>query len=241
MTLVARDLSKAIPATTSQPSRHVSAVRQPRDVSRRPADRSAVYRNGLKRALDVFLVLAAAPIWLPVVLLGAALTALDGHSPFYFQKRVGQGGRSFWLWKLRTMVPDADAKLDAYLAQNPEARAEWDANQKLKHDPRITWVGRFLRKTSLDELPQLVNVLKGDMSLVGPRPMMLCQRDLYHGNAYYNMRPGLTGPWQVSERHESLFADRVRYDNDYAATMSLATDVRVLARTVGVVLRGTGC
>ncbi|MEM7781663.1 MAG: sugar transferase, partial [Pseudomonadota bacterium] len=99
---------------------------------------------------------------------GAALVMTDGKSPFYRQERVGRNGRTFWIWKLRTMVVDADAKLEAYLAANPEARAEWDATQKLKRDPRITAAGRLLRKTSLYELPQIINVLVGDMSLVGP-------------------------------------------------------------------------
>ncbi|MBF9036673.1 sugar transferase [Rhodobacterales bacterium HKCCE2091] len=238
MTLVARDLTKAVPAPSPQQTRPISAARTPAASAARTA---AVYRGGLKRAFDILLVILAAPMWLPLVALCAAVAATDGHNPFFFQQRLGRGGRSFRLWKLRTMVPNADAKLEAYLARDPEARAEWSANQKLKHDPRITFFGRFLRKTSLDELPQLINVLKGDMSLVGPRPMMVTQKDLYDGSAYYEMRPGLTGLWQVSERHESLFSDRVRYDNDYAATMSLRTDIKVLVQTVGVVLRGTGC
>ncbi|MEM6421078.1 MAG: sugar transferase, partial [Pseudomonadota bacterium] len=161
-------------------------------------------------------------------------------NPFYRQARLGRHGRVFRIWKLRTMVVDADARLEAYLARNPAARAEWDATQKLKHDPRITIVGRFLRKTSLDELPQLINVLTGQMSLVGPRPMMVNQRHLYDGDSYYHLRPGLTGLWQVSGRNDCRFVDRVRYDNTYAARISFLTDLGVMLRTVGVVLRGTG-
>lgn len=138
------------------------------------------------------------------------------------------------------MVPDAEAKLQAYLDANPEARAEWDSKQKLNADPRITKIGRILRKTSIDELPQLFNVLSGDMSLVGPRPMMPCQQALYPGHGYYRLRPGLTGSWQVSERHTSTFAERATYDDDYDEKLSFATDVGILAKTVGVVLRGTG-
>lgn len=173
---------------------------------------------------------------------GAALLiwVTERKSPFYNQLRVGRRGETFRLLKLRTMVVDADAKLEAYLAENPEARAEWDATQKLKNDPRITKIGAFLRKTSLDELPQLFNVVTGDMSIVGPRPIMESQRDLYSGDSYYNMRPGLTGLWQVSERNESEFADRVRFDNQYDATLSLKSDLSVLVRTVGVVVRATG-
>ena len=229
MTLVARDLTAASPS-----SDHVIAQAQPASKS------NAIYRNGLKRALDLILMLLAAPVWAPVILFGAILVATDGHNPFYRQERVGRGGRTFRIWKLRTMVIDADAKLDAYLAANPAARAEWDATQKLKHDPRITPFGRLLRKTSLDELPQLINVFVGDMSLVGPRPMMVCQKELYDGVRYYELRPGLTGLWQVSARNESHFTDRVRFDNIYAATVSLTTDVSVLMRTVLVVIRGTG-
>ncbi|MEL6952868.1 MAG: sugar transferase [Pseudomonadota bacterium] len=205
-----------------------------------PSAAQELYRNAFKRALDLALIVFVAPIWLPVILVGAFLAALDGHNPFYRQERVGRFGRTFWIWKLRTMVVNADAKLEAYLDANPEARAEWDATQKLKHDPRITLVGRILRKTSLDELPQLFNVLIGDMSLVGPRPMMVSQKDLYTGDGYYTVRPGLTGLWQVSDRNECRFIDRVSYDETYAAKMSFGMDLSILMRTVGVVVRGTG-
>jgi lipopolysaccharide/colanic/teichoic acid biosynthesis glycosyltransferase len=144
------------------------------------------------------------------------------------------------MWKLRSMVPDADAKLAAYLDSDASARREWDAYQKLTNDPRITPLGVMLRKSSLDELPQLWNVLKGDMSLVGPRPMMPEQRSMYVGDAYYKLRPGVTGLWQVSDRNATTFARRAEYDTDYERKLSLATDLMVLAATVGVVLRGTG-
>lgn len=201
---------------------------------------AGAYRRVLKPAVDVTLVLLAAPVWMPVVLLAALLVMRDGHFPFYSQWRVGRGGRAFRMWKLRSMVVDADACLEAHLAADPEARAEWDSTQKLKHDPRVTAVGRTLRKTSLDELPQLFNVLTGDMSLVGPRPMMVDQRDLYHGTSYYRLRPGLTGFWQISNRNECRFVDRVRFDDAYNRAVSPRTDVAVLWRTVAVVLRGTG-
>jgi exopolysaccharide production protein ExoY len=202
--------------------------------------RERMYRQRFKRGLDLLLVLLALPIVLPTVLILAALIAAQGHSPFYRQDRLGLGGRVFTLWKLRTMIPDADARLSEHLAQNDAARREWDAFQKLKCDPRITPLGQVLRKTSLDELPQLWNVLKGDMSLVGPRPMMPEQRVLYPGSAYYQLRPGLTGPWQISDRNSSTFAQRAEFDSTYERTVSLATDVRVLVATFGVVLRCTG-
>lgn len=201
---------------------------------------TGVYRHGVKHVLDFVLVLGSAMIWLPVILIAALLVARDGHNPFYVQKRIGRNGRVFRMIKLRSMVPDADAVMEAYLASDPAARAEWDRDQKLKNDPRITRLGRIIRKTSLDELPQLFNVLLGDMSLVGPRPMMVDQKDLYSGDSYYALRPGLTGFWQISDRNECRFADRVRFDNAYDRCVSLRTDVGVLFRTVAVVLRGTG-
>ena len=116
-----------------------------------------------------------------------------------------------------------------------------DHNQKLKDDPRVTRLGRLIRKTSLDELPQFLNVLKGDMSVVGPRPMMVDQKALYPGTAYYSLRPGITGFWQISVRNESSFAERARFDTDYLRKLSFGTDLAVLWRTVSVVLKGTGC
>ena len=199
-----------------------------------------VYSQGLKRALDFLVVLAALPILVPFFVIVGALIALDGHNPFYSQQRVGMDGKRFRMWKFRSMVPDAEAQLQRHLAENPEARAEWENRQKLTDDPRITRVGRIIRRTSVDELPQLINVLMGDMSLVGPRPMMPSQQALYPGHAYYRLRPGLTGSWQVSERHKSTFADRAIYDDAYERELSFATDMGILARTVGVILRCTG-
>ena len=194
-----------------------------------------------KRIIDIGLVLLGAPLVIPVVALLAALIMIDGGSPFYFQPRIGRHGRVFQLWKLRSMVPNADAKLAAYLDSCPEVRAEWDASQKLKCDPRMTSIGRYIRRYSLDELPQLWNVMIGDMSLVGPRPMMREQRLLYPGTAYFDLRPGLTGPWQISERNSCSFAGRAAYDNSYAKSVCAVTDFQILLRTVGVVFRGTGC
>ncbi len=202
--------------------------------------RHRFYRTGGKRVLDVTLVLLSLPIVLPLLALLALLVALGGGNPFYFQQRVGLNGRQFWMWKLRSMVPDAEAKLEEHLAANPAARAEWDTTQKLTDDPRITRVGNFLRKSSMDELPQLFNVLRGDMSLVGPRPMMPCQQMLYPGRAYYRLRPGISGFWQISQRNLCSFANRAKFDSCYERKMSLGTDLRVLLGTIRVVLRCTG-
>ena len=200
----------------------------------------AFYRSFGKRALDVTLVLLSLPLVLPLVGLLAVFVALEGGKPFYTQPRLGRNGKVYRIWKLRSMVPNADALLESHLAANPDARREWDTTQKLKNDPRITRLGRFLRRSSLDELPQLWNVLKGDMSLVGPRPMMPCQRDLYPGADYNAMRPGITGSWQVSARNDSTFADRARFDSSYLRNLSFETDLKLLTATFRVVLRATG-
>ena len=205
-----------------------------------PSVREGVYSRHLKRTFDILVVLLASPFVLLLVLGFALAVRRDGGPAFYLQDRIGKNGRIFRIWKLRSMVTDADTRLAAHLEANPDARAEWDHHQKLKDDPRITKVGRLIRKTSLDELPQLWNVVTGDMSLVGPRPMMPSQAPLYPGQAYYRLRPGLTGYWQISSRNESSFAERAGFDSRYAAELSLLTDLRVLFSTVRVVLRGTG-
>ena len=199
------------------------------------------YRDGAKRALDVTLIVLSLPIVLPVILTLALLVALNGGTPFYTHARVGKGGHIFQMWKLRSMVCDADAVLEGYLAENPDMRREWNTKQKLLKDPRVTRLGAFLRKTSLDELPQLFNVLRGDMSLVGPRPMMVDQQELYPGRDYFEVRPGITGPWQISDRNDTSFAERAFYDARYNKTLSLKKDANILLATFRVVLRGTGC
>ncbi|WP_420862194.1 sugar transferase [Algirhabdus cladophorae] len=199
-----------------------------------------IYKTKLKRVFDLVVSSILLILSLPIILVSAAVISLDGHNPFYSQLRVGKNNKTFRMWKLRTMVHGADDLLEAHLASNPEARREWDATQKLKKDPRITWIGRILRKTSLDELPQLFNIFNGTMSVVGPRPMMVCQRSSYAGLAYYNMRPGLTGLWQISDRNNSDFTDRVVFDERYNQVMSAKTDAVVVMKTALVVLRGTG-
>ncbi|MFT6773919.1 MAG: exopolysaccharide production protein ExoY [Paracoccaceae bacterium] len=201
--------------------------------------RGAYARFG-KRALDITLVLLSVPIVGPVILLLALLVRSDGGPAFYGQKRIGRGGKSFMLWKLRSMVIDADAALEGYLNDNPEARAEWDHSQKLRRDPRITRHGATLRRSSLDELPQLWNVLMGEMSIVGPRPFLPEQQDMYPGHAYYTLRPGLTCFWQTGDRNDTSFAARAIDDARYAREISMVTDVTLIKRTVGVVMRQTG-
>ena len=202
--------------------------------------REGFYRNHGKRLLDLGLtLLLLAPVGVAVLII-AALVALDGGRPFYVQPRVGRGGRLFSMFKIRTMVRDADAALERHLAANPAERAKWDHHQKLRHDPRVTRLGRLLRRSSLDELPQFFNVLRGDMTLVGPRPFMPSQQDYYHGDEYYDLRPGITGFWQTSVRNEASFAQRAAFDRSYYHALSPRTDLQIVARTVLVVLRGTG-
>lgn len=206
----------------------------------RPGPSGGIYRTRLKRVLDILLVLVSLPVTLPVILVASVAVALDGGRPFYNQPRLGMNGRVFRMWKLRTMELDAEQALERHLARDPALRAEWDAHQKLSRDPRITRVGEFLRRSSIDELPQTLNVLLGDMSIVGPRPMMPSQRPLYPGDAYFRMRPGLTGLWQVTARNESVFAFRAACDARYERRLSLWTDLRVILATFRVVLRCTG-
>lgn len=203
------------------------------------------YANYGKRAFDLLVLVLAAPVVLPLITLIVAMVSLTGAGPFYAQHRVGRNGKVFRCWKIRTMVRDADAVLLRLLAEDADLAREWAVNQKLSRDPRITFVGRLLRKTSLDELPQLWNVLRGEMSLVGPRPFTPDQRSLYEADfggaaGYYMLRPGITGLWQVSLRNSGSFAERAHFDLEYARSLSFRGDLRIVLRTFGVVLRGTG-
>ncbi|NOD49777.1 sugar transferase [Ruegeria sp. HKCCD5849] len=202
---------------------------------------SGFYRGVGKRIFDIAFTLLAAPFVIPMIALLAVFLAFQGVTPFYWQERVGKNGKIFKMLKIRTMVHDADAVLQKYLDANPEAREEWNRNQKLRDDPRIIKFGTFLRKTSMDELPQFWNVLVGEMSMIGPRPMMVNQQELYPGELYYLMLPGITGQWQVSKRNNSSFAERAQHDTEYWKGMSFSSDLSILVQTVAVVLRGTGC
>lgn len=206
-------------------------------------DRAARLLPLAKRAMDVAIagaaLLAAAPFFIIVSLLVRA----DGGPAFYAHPRVGRGGRIFGCLKFRSMVTDSQARLDALLAADPAARAEWEATRKLKNDPRITRIGRFLRATSLDELPQLINVLRGEMAIVGPRPVTQSELDRYYGAAaahYLTVRPGITGLWQVSGRSETSYDQRVALDVAYVSQASLLADIRILLKTPAAVLSRRG-
>jgi len=203
-----------------------------------------VYRSYGKRALDIGFVLISAPVVLPLLALILLATWIEGGSPLYVQRRIGRCGREFRCWKVRTMVRDADAALARLIADDETVAREWALNQKLADDPRITRLGRFLRKSSLDELPQLLNVVNGTMTLVGPRPFLPDQQVLYADGrreaSYYDLVPGISGLWQVSRRSAGSFGERARYDEEYAQRMSLLFDIEILWLTAGVVLRATG-
>lgn len=201
------------------------------------------YRGSGKRIFDVLTTVILLPIILPLIAVIWTIVRLQGGAGFYSQDRVGFEGRIFKCWKVRTMIPDAEIVLERICRRDPKLAKEWRKNQKLRNDPRVTRVGRFLRMTSFDELPQFWNVLCGDMSLVGPRPFMRDQEALYRdagGVAYYKMRPAITGPWQVMSRGQTSFVERVKFDNDYWKNVSLTADLRIFWQTIGVVLRGVG-
>jgi lipopolysaccharide/colanic/teichoic acid biosynthesis glycosyltransferase len=206
-------------------------------------DRSATEAIA-KRAMDVLGAGALLLLILPLLLVIALIVRRDGGPVFYRHTRIGLGGRSFGCLKFRSMVVDADARLARLLAEDPTAAEEWATRRKLVADPRITAIGRFLRATSLDELPQLINVLRGEMSLVGPRPVV---RDELERNysaagaaAYCATRPGITGLWQVSGRSDTTYAERVTLDCRYVREWSIGLDLRILFRTVPAVLKRRG-
>ncbi|MDX1645741.1 MAG: undecaprenyl-phosphate galactose phosphotransferase WbaP [Longimicrobiales bacterium] len=196
-----------------------------------------------KRAVDCLLALAIGVVALPLGLLIALAIKLTSRGPvFYGQKRVGQNRTPFLAWKFRTMHPNADELLEEYLASDPELRAEWEQDHKLREDPRLTPLGSFLRKTSLDELPQLWNILVGEMSLVGPRPVVEDEAVKYgpEFGRYLSVPPGLTGLWQVSGRNWTTYDERIRLDAYYVENWSLMFDFYILARTVKAVATGHG-
>lgn len=196
----------------------------------------------VKRAIDLALAVVLAPLVLILILPICVLVLLESGSPVYRHVRVGRGGRIFHCYKIRTMAADADAQLKALLERNQLARAEWAEQFKLKADPRVTHLGRFLRKASLDELPQLWNVLKGEMSFIGPRPIIPEELQLYgeHAAAYLACSPGISGLWQVSGRNDISYEERVLLDERYARHWTLMLDLAILLRTVPVVLKARG-
>jgi exopolysaccharide production protein ExoY len=196
-----------------------------------------------KRIFDLLLASCALIMFLPLFALVSATIALfDGTPVLYRHPRIGRGRRPFLCLKFRTMVPEGDDVLKRHLRSSPSAAKEWAETRKLKNDPRVTVVGGVLRKFSLDELPQLVNVLRGDMSIVGPRPIVADEVTMYGKDAryYFVARPGLTGPWQVSGRSDESYENRVALDRAYVENWSFWRDIIVITRTVPVLLYAKG-
>lgn len=225
-------------AADTEPSpvpRHTLSAANDPDVPSRKGDFT-------KRVFDIVGSSSLLIVLLPIFLVVGCFVLSDGGSAFFGHPRVGRGGRAFRCLKFRSMVPKADVVLAELLATDATAREEWNRDFKLKNDVRITAIGRFLRKTSLDELPQLWNVLRGDMSLVGPRPVVTKELERYGADAryYLSVRPGVTGLWQVSGRNNVDYETRVALDVSYVKDRSMLLDISIMLRTFKVVFDGSG-
>ena len=223
----------------SRPSAKPPAMIAPEEGTTREIGLSTI-GYGLKRAFDLgsVLVILALFGWL-MILIALAVRVSGGSKVIYGHTRIGRNGRLFQCLKFRSMVANSDEVLRNLLATDPDARAQWDRDFKLKEDPRITRIGRFIRKTSLDELPQLWNVIKGEMSIVGPRPVVQAEFDQYYGGArehYLSVPPGLTGLWQVSGRNDLDYAQRVELDKAYVEKSNILYDFMIVMRTVKVMV-----
>lgn len=197
----------------------------------------------VKRGFDIVGASAALILLSPLLLMLSLLVKFsDGGAVFYGHRRIGRGGRIFQCLKFRTMVENGDEVLEAHFAAFPECREEWDATRKLKNDPRVTRAGQVLRKLSLDELPQIINILQGDMSIVGPRPVVKDELDIYGPCAvfYLKSRPGLTGLWQISGRNDTSYAKRVALDRHYVENWSFSTDLLIIIKTIPAVCTSRG-
>ncbi len=205
-------------------------------------DRHFLGMNGAaKRGLDIAIAALALVFLAPLLLIVALIVKLDGGPALFVQQRLGRNGLCFPMYKFRTMHVDADAVLEEVLASCAVSRTEWDKFQKLRNDPRITPVGRFLRKTSIDELPQFFNVLIGHMSIVGQRPILASQRDAFgeHIIGYERARPGITGLWQVQGRNRLTFDQRAQLGTEYVNRWSLWFDIKILLMTVPAIILGS--
>jgi exopolysaccharide production protein ExoY len=204
-----------------------------------------IHDSRVKRVIDILLSISALIFLFPAVsLILILLFFQDGRPVFYRHKRIGRNGTAFSCWKFRTMRRDADEVLGTLLDTDEAARQEWYERQKLSNDPRIHRLGRFLRMTSLDEVPQFINVLRGEMSIVGPRPIVEEEIARYGDriSCYYSLKPGITGLWQVSGRSETSYEHRVDLDTEYYHTRSLGLDLKIMWRTIGVLLfERNGC
>ena|SRR5579859_2467560 len=221
---------------------HAAAIDRCQVDRKRLASLKEPARRLSKRAFDIAASSLLLALLSPLLLAIIALIARDGGKVLFGHRRIGAQGRTFKCLKFRSMVPNAEAVLREVLEKDPEARAEWERDFKLRNDPRITPIGNFLRSTSLDELPQLINVLLGDMSLVGPRPIVADEVPRYGAafHDYTSCRPGITGIWQISGRNDTGYTKRVQLDQHYARNWSFTADIVVLLRTPIAVLRRSG-
>jgi lipopolysaccharide/colanic/teichoic acid biosynthesis glycosyltransferase len=208
------------------------------------SDRTSARDAMLTRALDITIALAAVLLLLPLLILVIATLKLTSRGPLLFaHPRIGKGGQVFPCYKFRSMVVNSAEVLESHLAECPEALAEWQRDHKLRNDPRVTAVGRLLRRSSLDEVPQIFNVLRGEMSLVGPRPIVAGEIFRYRQYIfdYMSVKPGITGLWQISGRNNTTYRRRVALDTAYARSRNVAVDIAIMARTVPAVVLGSGC
>ena len=207
-------------------------------------DKPSIMYFVIKKIFDIFIGLIGLVFLIPLTLIVFLLNAFSGDfgPVFYKQKRIGKNGKHFWIYKYRSMVKNADKKLQEYLESNPEAKKEYEENWKLENDPRITKIGKFLRKSSLDEMPQVINLLNGTMSVVGPRPVVDKEIDKYGKNKerFLSVLPGLTGYWQVNGRSSTNYESRIKLDMYYVDNRSLWLDFKIFARTFGAVFEKRG-
>lgn len=198
----------------------------------------------LIRSIDIAVALAAVLLLLPLLLVICLGLKLTSPGPVLFaHRRIGKGGQVFPCYKFRSMVVNSAEVLERHLAESPTAQAEWLRDQKLRNDPRVTAIGRLLRRTSLDEVPQIFNVLRGEMSMVGPRPIVEGEVFRYRQYIfdYMSVKPGITGLWQISGRNNTTYRRRVALDTAYARSRNVALDLAIMARTIPAVLTGSGC
>ena len=198
------------------------------------------YKRPFDIIFSLFAIIITLPISVPIMLI---VKLTDGGNIFYGHTRIGKNGKPFKIFKFRSMYMNADKKLKEILETNPKAKKEWEQNFKLKNDPRITPIGNFLRKSSLDELPQFINSLKGDMSVVGPRPVIQKELDKYYkdkAEIYKKVRPGVTGYWQVEGRSDTDYEERVKMDEEYIKNQSFLWDLKIIFQTISVMVSGRG-
>lgn len=197
----------------------------------------------VKRSMDLLLLLLSSPIVIPLVIVISIVVKITSPGPvFYGHKRIGKNGKEFKCWKFRSMVIDADKQLEKILAENPEMKAEWEKDRKFTNDPRVTKIGKFLRRTSIDEIPQLFNILTGEMSFIGPRPVTSPELTKYGSKSDYilSVKPGLSGMWQISGRSDTGYEERITLDSYYIQNWSFWLDIWILIKTIYVVIKGKG-